>query len=298
MSRPATSTAQTSTSPSGGITARNNLDTRRIGVWLLAAGLVIALIVGTRRWIHHAQLELVPIIVPSGAAASDIMHPPPRAIVGRMLLDVHDTFAPPQRARYAVLTFDDGPFPVATPALLAELRALRVPAVFFLIGRDAQEQPAIAQRTPAGQNEIGNHTLSHPEMTGLLLPAQLEEIADGATVIRRATGARAAYFRPPHGNWDANTLTAARAANETVVLWDIDPGDWRRVSPQAIVDNVTHHAKSPAVVLLHNGSEPTIEALPTIVAAYRRAGFTFVTLSELRRRLALEDINDPINVRL
>jgi peptidoglycan/xylan/chitin deacetylase (PgdA/CDA1 family) len=135
-------------------------------------------------------------------------------------------------------------------------------------------------------------------MPTLLLPAQLEEIADGAVLIRRASGRQPSYFRPPHGNWDANTLTAARAANETMVLWDVDPGDWRRVSPQAIVDNVTQHARSPAVILLHNGSEPTIEALPAIVTAYRRAGYTFVTISQLQQKLTLDEINDPVAVKV
>lgn len=257
-----------------------------------------AIAIVARRWIHHAQLELVPVIVPSDAVASDITNPPPAAIAHRMLQDVRDRLQPPNRPRYAVLTFDDGPFPVSTPVLLAELNQLGVPADFFLIGRDAEQQPAIAARIPAVVNEIGNHTLTHPELPSLSLPAQLEEIADGAIEIRRTTGVPSAYFRPPHGKWDANTLIAAHAASETMVLWDIDPGDWRRVSSQAIVDHVTTHAKSPAVMLLHNGSEPTIDALPEIVAAYRRAGYTFVTLSQLQQKLSLDEINDPIAVNI
>lgn len=267
----------------------------------MAALVIVTLLVagiGARRWVHHAQLELVPVIVPSDAVAGDIFNPPPSAIARRMLQDLRDGLSPPSRPRYAVLTFDDGPFPVSTPALLAELSRLGVPADFFLIGRDAAEQPAIAARIPAGINEIGNHTLTHPEMPDLRLPAQLEEVADGAVEIRRATGSSADYFRPPHGNWDADTLVATRAAHETLVLWDVDPGDWRRVSAQAIVDNVTTHAKSPAVILLHNGSEPTIAALPAIVTAYRRAGFTFVTLSQLQQKLNLDEINDPTPVAL
>jgi peptidoglycan/xylan/chitin deacetylase (PgdA/CDA1 family) len=94
------------------------------------------------------------------------------------------------------------------------------------------------------------------------------------------------------------TIDAARGNREVVALWDIDPGDWKRVTSQFIVNHVIAHAKSPAVLLLHNGSFPTIEALPQIVDAYRRAGFTFVTLSQLQRALSLEQINDPLNVKL
>jgi peptidoglycan/xylan/chitin deacetylase (PgdA/CDA1 family) len=255
-------------------------------------------IIALRRWVHHAQLELVPIIVPPDLASAQVLDPPPRAIAQRMLTDVRDLIAPPARTKYAVLTFDDGPYPVATPALLAQLRKLNVPAVFFFIGRDSTEQPAIAARVGAGPNEIGNHTLSHPEMTKLGFPAQFEEVVDGAQAIQRATGRPIVYFRPPHGNFNAMTVDAARGNREIVALWDIDPGDWKRVTSAFIVDHVIAHAKSPAVLLLHNGSVPTIEALPQIVDAYRRAGFTFVTLSQLQRALSLEQINDPLNVKL
>ena len=83
-----------------------------------------------------------------------------------------------------------------------------------------------------------------------------------------------------------------------MVLWDVDPGDWRSMSADAIVADVTSRARSPAVILLHNGKEPTIEALPQIVRAYRNAGFEFVTLSQLLQRLPLASINDPVRVQI
>jgi peptidoglycan/xylan/chitin deacetylase (PgdA/CDA1 family) len=268
---------------------------------LVFAALILALLVTAvllRRWVHHAQLELVPVIVPPSLSSDEILNPPAPVVVARMVADVRDMLSPPHRPRYAVLTFDDGPYPVVTPALLRTLASLDVPADFFFIGRDAMEQPAIARRAASEGVEIGNHSLSHPEMNTLLFPAQLEEVVDGALAIKRATGRDVAYFRPPHGNLNAQTIEAARAHRETVALWDVDPGDWRQVTPAFIAENVTQHAKSPAVILLHNGSAATIEALPSIVQAYRRAGFEFITLSELQRRLPLDQINDPVPVRI
>jgi peptidoglycan/xylan/chitin deacetylase (PgdA/CDA1 family) len=265
-----------------------------------AAALILVLLVAVllRRWVHHAQLELAPVIVPPGVSAEEILDPSASAVMGRMVADVKETLAPPNRPRYAVLTFDDGPYPVVTPALLQTLAGMGVPADFFFIGRDATEQPAIARRAAAAGVEIGNHTLSHPEMNTLPFPAQLEEVAGGALAIKRVTGRDVAYFRPPHGNLNAQTIEAARAHAETVALWDVDPGDWRQVTPASITENVTEHAKSPAVILLHNGSAATIEALPSIVQAYRRAGFEFITLSELQRRMPLDQINDPVPIRI
>jgi peptidoglycan/xylan/chitin deacetylase (PgdA/CDA1 family) len=264
-------------------------------VWA-ALALVVLFVIFLRRWVHHAQLESVPVIVPQDIPAVQIIAPPASAIAQRMLREARETLSPPQRPKLAVLTFDDGPFPVITPLLLAQLRSLDVPADFFVIGRDALAQPAITQRAAHTGVELGNHTLTHPEMNALALGPQRDEIAGGADALARVTGARPTYFRPPHGSYNAATIDAARSLGETMVLWDVDPGDWRSISADQIVANVTDHARSPAVILLHNGKEATVEALPRIVRAYRAAGFAFVTLSQLQARLPLDVINDPLRV--
>ena len=265
---------------------------------MIALAVLAALVVFMRRWVHHAQLELTPVIVPDGVAADDVVVPPPHAVLGRMVQDIRDLTAAPTRPRLAVLTFDDGPYPVTTPLLLAQLHALNVPAEFFLIGNDATRQPAIAANVAAVGMGIGNHTLSHPEMTSLSGQAQLDEINRGAEAIRAATSVKVEYFRPPHGNFNADTVRAARSADEAMIFWDVDPGDWRTMTPDEIAANVNDHAKAPALILLHNGKDATIEALPKIVNAYRAAGFTFVTLAELQRRVPIDEINTPVSVHL
>ena len=265
---------------------------------MIALLALTALVIFVRRWFHHAQLELSPVIVPDGVAADDIVAPPPRLVIGRMARDVSELTSQPTRPRLAVLTFDDGPYPVTTPLLLAQLHALNVPAEFFLIGNDAMRQPAISANVDAMGIGIGNHTLSHPEMTALSAQAQLDEINGGAAAIRAATTTSVEYFRPPHGNFNADTIRAVRSAGETMILWDVDPGDWRTITPDQIAENVTDHAKAPALILLHNGKEATIEALPKIVNAYRAAGFTFISLAELQRRVPLDDINTPVSVHI
>ena len=202
------------------------------------------------------------------------------------------------RASARACSLGTDPVRVTTPLLVAELHSLHVSAVFFLIGRDAGEQPALTLRAQSAGVEIGNHTQTHPEMNTLAQHEQAVEIAAGAATISKLTGVRPKYFRPPHGAYDAATIAAARSQGDTVALWDVDPGDWRSLTADRIVDSVLTHGRSPAVLLLHNGKFATLEALPRIVRAYRAAGFEFVTLSQLQARLSLAEINDPIRVRL
>jgi|HubBroStandDraft_4_1064222.scaffolds.fasta_scaffold260517_2 peptidoglycan/xylan/chitin deacetylase (PgdA/CDA1 family) len=271
---------------------------RRV-LWIaVAAILVAATIVGGRRWVHHAQLELVPVIIAPGTDAQAVLAPSSGAIVARMTEDVRDALERPARPRLAVLTFDDGPYPVESSALVAQLAAQRVPADFFLIGDDVRTQPAIGMRIRDAGVEIGNHSLTHPEMAALTYDRQAAEVTGGADVLRTVLGTTARYFRPPHGNYDASTLRAAWASGESVALWDIDPGDWRSLTADEIVTLVVGQARAPAVIILHNGKDATIDALPRIVAAYRAAGFEFVTLSELERRVPLDVINDPEKIAL
>jgi len=237
------------------------------------------------------------MVLPSADAAS-VVNPPPARVLARMLLDVREAVSPPRRARLAVLTFDDGPYPVTTPALLAQLRSLGVPADFFYIGDDAVAQPLIASRTAASGIEIGNHTLTHPQLGRLTFSNQLREIQGGARAVSGVTRQPVIYFRPPHGDYDADTIRAAAQAGQIVALWDIDPGDWRTLTPEQIVGAVEKQARAPAVILLHNGKSATIDALPRIIADFRRAGFRFVTLSQLQNSLPLDEINDPVRIKL
>jgi peptidoglycan/xylan/chitin deacetylase (PgdA/CDA1 family) len=268
-----------------------------LGIAVIAA-VLIALFFGARRWIHHAQLELVPLIIPPGADVQAIIAPSGSAVAARMMRDVHDAVTAPERPRLAVLTFDDGPYPVETPALAAVLARLHAPADFFFIGNDSSRQVGIARRLAGAGFEVGNHSLTHPEMPLLAYDAQLAEVNGGAAAVRAATGRAPAYFRPPHGSFNADTLKAAGEAGEKVALWDVDPGDWRSLSADEIADLAIDQARAPAVILLHDGKDATIDALPRIVEAYRRAGFEFVTLSELERRVPLDQLDDPMKMKL
>ncbi len=203
--------------------------------------------------------------------------------------------------RLIALTFDDGPYPVETPLLLDELSDLHVPATFFLIGDDAEQFPELARRIAAAGDEIANHTQTHPaRFDQLSEPAVTRELKQGATTLGRYASDRSIthMMRPPHGRFTLHTVLAAQRAGYDVVLWNDDPGDWRTVTADAIVDHMRSYATAPDIVLLHSGRLSTIEALPQIVARFRAAGFTFVTAGQLLAHTPAETIIHPEKLRV
>jgi peptidoglycan/xylan/chitin deacetylase (PgdA/CDA1 family) len=210
--------------------------------------------------------------------------------------------APPRgpRPKLIALTFDDGPYPVETPLLLAVLRDLHVRATFFLIGRDAEQYPGLTRRIAADGNEIADHTMTHPNLDQLDAAGVRAEIAGGADEVGSlvADPALRTLMRPPHGRYRESTLRVAQRMGYDVVLWDDDPGDWRDVSAATIEEHILAHATAPEILLLHSGRLPTIDILPDVVARYRSDGYRFVTVGELLAAVGPDELNHPLRHRL
>jgi peptidoglycan-N-acetylglucosamine deacetylase len=200
---------------------------------------------------------------------------------------VSATFRPgrdaPRVERAVALSFDDGPSPLSTPRVLATLRRLHVPATFFVIGYLAEEYPGLVRREERAGMTVGNHSYNHPEVPPFdQLPASLvrDEIALGQRAIAKA-GLRARLFRPPGGSVSPGVVRAARRLGERVVLWSVDPGDWRGIGAKQIVRAVLAAVRPGSIVLLHDGGgdrSATVAALPAIVKGIRRRGLRLVAV--------------------
>jgi peptidoglycan/xylan/chitin deacetylase (PgdA/CDA1 family) len=261
----------------------------------LALVAVAALGYAARRlWLKSDDL-LRPVVVLRGADAAALVRP---SLGARVEAVLGKTRAAGARPRLVALTFDDGPYPVVTPLLLQTLRDLRVPATFFLIGRDAEQYPDLARAIAADGHEIADHTLTHPDLDRLSDAAVASELRDGAASLERIAPdpAERRLFRPPHGRYTLATIRAAQAAGFDTVLWNDDPGDWRAVPPDVLRDHVLQRATAPEIVLLHSGRQATIVALPEVVAAFRRAGYRFVTAGALLRAVPADQLNRPAKV--
>jgi peptidoglycan/xylan/chitin deacetylase (PgdA/CDA1 family) len=263
---------------------------------------VAAILYGGYRVVHHVLQPVLPAVVTHDANAHRLLS---GGIGARIERFIHDRPPPAEeRATYPrliALSFDDGPYPVETPLLLDVLADLHVHATFFLIGQDAEEYPQLADRIERAGDEVADHTQTHPPNFEALSPAQVTaELEEGAATLERQTHDPAirTLMRPPHGRFTERTVRAAQAAGFDVVLWNDDPGDWREIGPQTIVDHMGANATAPEIVLLHSGRLATIEALPAIVRRFRAAGFSFVTVGKLLATVPVGELLHPAKLRV
>lgn len=208
------------------------------------------------------------------------------------------------------LTFDDGPDPRWTPAILQILKQEGVPATFFVIGKNAQAYPDLLRRMVNEGHEIGNHTFTHPNLGEV--PTSLTELELNATqrLIESETGRSTVLFRPPYfGDAEADKPQEVEPAYEAqklgylIVGVRIDPDDWKLpVTANQIVERTIQRTtdNNPEtrgqVVLLHDSGgdrAATIAALPSLIHELRARGFQFVPVSELAG-LSRDQVMPPV----
>jgi len=151
------------------------------------------------------------------------------------------------------LTFDDGPHPVGTPAVLDVLAAAGAKATFFLVGEQVQRRPSLAAEIRAAGHLVALHGHRH-RLQLRLSGGELErDLALGAAAIRDATGAEAILHRPPYGIYSDSGLRATRAAGLSPLLWSRWGKDWRRLTtPARIAARATRDLRAGDVILLHD----------------------------------------------
>jgi peptidoglycan/xylan/chitin deacetylase (PgdA/CDA1 family) len=131
---------------------------------------------------------------------------------------------------------------------------------------------------------IGNHTQTHQDLSGLSASRIAWQIDTGRADIKRATGITPTWLRPPGGALSPAVYEQASKAGMRILLWDLDPNDWRRPPVATIVSRVVNGARSGDVVLLHDGGgdrSGTLAALPTIIKKLRAKGYRFETVDQL-----------------
>ena len=192
---------------------------------------------------------------------------------------------------YVAMTFDDGPSSVLTPRLLDILKQRNIKATFFVLGQLVQEHPEILARAAAEGHEIGNHSWDHKALNKLGEGGLQHELADTSAEITKSIGKPVTIMRPPYGATNPRLNRAIeKEYGMKVILWSVDPFDWKRPGPQVVEQRILAGAKPGAIILSHDIHPGTIEAMPATLDALLAKGYKFVTVSEL---IAMESKTPP-----
>jgi peptidoglycan/xylan/chitin deacetylase (PgdA/CDA1 family) len=179
------------------------------------------------------------------------------------------------------LTFDDGPHPHGTPAVLESLREAGAAATFFLAGEQVARLPSLAAEIVAAGHRVELHCHRHRSQLRLSARALLEDADRARAAIEEASGQEIHDYRPPYGIFSAVGLRAVRSRGWRPVLWSQWGRDWtRRATPASIARRSTARIRAGDIVLLHDAdyySAPgswvrTAAAVPAILEELEARG--------------------------
>jgi peptidoglycan/xylan/chitin deacetylase (PgdA/CDA1 family) len=180
------------------------------------------------------------------------------------------------------LTFDDGPSPASTRAILATLRQFDVRSTFFLVGNRAAQYPELVKAILDDGHEIGSHSHTHPYFHRLSLSQAAREIAVSQSVLEAITGQACCLFRPPFGNLSIQSLLQPWFHRQSVVMWTVDLKDYKASNVAAIEkETLDHHFVNGDIILYHGLNAISVEALPVVIEAAKSGARKGVTISRL-----------------
>jgi peptidoglycan-N-acetylglucosamine deacetylase len=211
-----------------------------------------------------------PALAPVVPAVADALGIPRRLPAGR---------------RGVALTFDDGPHPEGTPAVLDLLGEANAKAIFFLIGEQVERWPEIAERIAREGHTVALHGHRHRNLLRVPPKALASDLERGARTIADAAGTAPALYRPPYGIFSPAGLKLAKDLGYANLLWSRWGHDWRRfVTPQRIAAEVTRDLEDGDVLLLHDADHYSapgcwrnmLAAMPRILEAIEKSGLKAV----------------------
>ena len=248
--------------------------------------------VPTFRWMAAAFAALS-VVSPAQAQQ------PVSALPVPVLADASPTPAPPDlsapklaksvwsdahvNGQYIAMTFDDGPSAKLTPRLLDILKERNMHVTFFVLGEMVKPHPEILKRAAAEGHEIGNHSWDHPDLAKKSDEFVRSELDRTKAEITAAIGKPVTLMRPPYGSlskeqkrWIHDEL------GYTIVLWDVDPTDWKQpVTPAQVEERILKDTRDGSIILSHDIHATTVEAMPDTFDKLLAKGYKFVTVSEL-----------------
>ncbi|MEV6161503.1 polysaccharide deacetylase family protein [Streptomyces sp. NPDC052052] len=197
--------------------------------------------------------------------------------------DAKGSFGPVdcRKAKCIALTFDAGPGK-DTPHLLDVLKEKKVHATFFLLGRNhVLKHPDTVRRIAAEGHEVANHTWSHEILTDKKPDEIRSELERTQVAIEEITGQKPRLMRPPQGRTDDTVSEISKELGLSQILWSATAKDYSTNDSALIRKRILDQASRDGVILLHDIYPGTVPAVPGIIDALQKQGYTFVTVPQL-----------------
>ncbi len=175
-----------------------------------------------------------------------------------------------------LLTFDDGPSERFTPRILEILKANRIRAIFFIVGRFARKNPRLLEKITEDGHIIGNHSFYHSKEKRRNFKRHREDIGMCQKIITEITGYKPRYYRPPMGWVGPASISAAFSSGLTTVLWSAEGHEWtlnRDSEPAEIAGKLLERIKGGDIVLLHDNNPKIPEVLEIVLPPLKNKGY-------------------------
>ena len=187
------------------------------------------------------------------------------------------------------LTFDDGPDPEGTPAVLDALDAAAARATFFMVGEQLMRNIALGRQIVERGHEVALHGFTHLSHDDMTPTAARDDPARGLGTLEAGTGTRPHWYRPPYGRFSEHSYAACAKLQLEPVYWSAWGGDWDDIPPERIAELAARDLADGAILVLHDSARysvrpsalPTAAAVPLIAERVTERGLRLLPLGEV-----------------
>jgi peptidoglycan/xylan/chitin deacetylase (PgdA/CDA1 family) len=177
------------------------------------------------------------------------------------------------------LTFDDGPS-AYTDRLLDILQQSRAKATFFVLGHRVEAFSGQISRMAKEGHDVGSHSWIHRNLPRFPYALVLDDLSATANATQSITGQSVIFFRPPYGSVNSTVRDIASTLNHQIILWSIDPWDWRNKDANYVCDHIVDRAHPGGIIVLHDIYDTSVDATRCVIDRLSH-DYAFVNLSTL-----------------
>ena len=184
------------------------------------------------------------------------------------------------------LTFDAGYENGNTPAILDALKKHQAPAVFFAVGNFIKDNPDLIKRMIAEGHIVGNHTMTHPDMSQISSMESFQKELEGVEELYSSVTGEpmTKFYRPPRGVYSTENLSMAKELGYSTFFWSLAYVDWiqdQQPSKEEAFQKLIPRIHPGAIVLLHNTSSTNAAILDELLTRWEEMGYQFHSIKEL-----------------